>query len=178
VSSPLVLVLGGTRSGKSRFGLKRAAELTADGPATYLGTARPGDPELDERIRGHRRERPTAWATIEVGDDLAGAIRSVDAEGTVLLDGLTLWLSAIAGDVPADVDAILDGPFASALEAIEARTGPTVVVSDEIGLGMVPMDGVARRFGDLLGIAHQRLAARADEVYLVVAGIPMTMRGR
>lgn len=177
MSSPLVLVLGGTRSGKSQFGLKRATELTPDGPVSYLATARPGDPELDERIRGHRRERPGAWPTIEVGDDLAAAIRSVEVERTVLLDGLTLWLSATAGDVPADVDAILDGPFAAALEAIDARTGPTVVVSDEIGLGMVPMDATARRFRDLLGIAHQRLAARADEVYLLVAGIPMTVRG-
>lgn len=178
MSSPLVLVLGGTRSGKSRFGLKRAAELTPRGPVTFLATARPGDPELDERIRGHRRERPGAWTTIEVGDDLAGAIRSVESERTVLLDGLTLWLSAIAGDVPADVDAILDGPFATALSAIDTHTGPMVVVSDEIGLGMVPIDAVARRFRDLLGIAHQRLAARADEVYLLVAGIPMTVKDR
>lgn len=176
MSSPLVLVLGGTRSGKSRFGLKRAAELTLDGPVTYLATARPGDPELDERIRGHRRERPSGWPTIEVEDDLAAAIRSVDAERTVLLDGLTLWLSAVAGDMPADIDAVLDGPFASALETIDARSGPLVVVSDEVGLGMVPMDAAARRFRDLLGIAHQRLAARADEVYLLVAGIPVTVK--
>ena len=176
MSSPLVLVLGGTRSGKSRFGLKRAAELTPDGPVTYLATARPGDPELDERIRGHRRERPSGWPTIEVEDDLAAAIRSVDAERTVLLDGLTLWLSAVAGDMPADIDAVLDGPFASALETIDARSGPLVVVSDEVGLGMVPMDAAARRFRDLLGIAHQRLAARADEVYLLVAGIPVTVK--
>jgi adenosylcobinamide kinase/adenosylcobinamide-phosphate guanylyltransferase len=178
VSSPLVLVLGGTRSGKSRFGLQCAAELTPEGRVTYLATARPGDPELDERIRGHRRERPAGWPTIEVGDDLAAAVRSVDAERTVLLDGLTLWLSAIAGNEPADVDGILDGPFASALEAIDARPGPMIVVSDEIGLGMVPMDAAARRFRDLLGIAHQRLAARADKVYLLVAGIPMTVRNR
>lgn len=172
-----MLVLGGTRSGKSRFGLQRAAELASEGPVTYLATARPGDPELDERILGHRRERPTGWPTIEVGDDLAAAIRSVDTERTLLLDGLTLWLSAIAADVPTDIEAILDGPFASALEAIDARSGPMLVVSDEIGLGMVPMDATARRFRDLLGMAHQRLAARADEVYLLVAGIPMTLRG-
>ena len=172
-----MLVLGGTRSGKSRFGVRRAAELTPNGRVAYLATARPGDPEMDERIRGHRRERPTDWATIEVGDDLAAAIRSVDAAGAVLLDGLTLWLSAIAGDAPADIEAILDGPFASALETIHARAGPMVVVSDEIGLGMVPMDAAARRFRDLLGIAHQLLAARADEVYLLVAGMPVTVRG-
>jgi len=177
VSSRLVLVLGGTRSGKSRFGVRRAAELATDGAVTYLATARPGDPELDERIRAHRRDRPGGWSTVDVGDDLAATIRSAGASSTLLLDGLTLWLSAIAGDLPADVDAILDGPFAAALEAIDAHQGAIVVVSDEIGLGMVPLDPVGRRFRDLLGIAHQRLAARADEAYLLVAGMPLKLRG-
>jgi adenosyl cobinamide kinase/adenosyl cobinamide phosphate guanylyltransferase len=176
VTARLVLVLGGTRSGKSRFGLRRAGELANGGPVTYLATARPGDPELDDRIRRHRADRPADWPTIDVGTNLAADVRRVPATSTILLDGLTLWLSAVAGDDPADIDAILDGPFAAAVDAFRDRSAPVVVVSDELGLGMVPMDPVARAFRDLQGIAHQRLAAEAHEVHLLVAGIPLTLR--
>lgn len=178
MSRRLVLVLGGTRSGKSRFGLARAQELSAGKPVSYLATARAGDPELDDRIAGHRRARPDSWPTIEVGDDLAAAIRGTEPKVTLLLDGLTLWLSAVAGDAPADVDAILDGPFAGAVEAIRERQGAVVVVSDELGLGMVPLSPVGRAFRDLQGLAHQRLATDADEVHFLIAGLPLTLRDR
>ena len=178
MSDRLVLVLGGTRSGKSRFGLARALELAGSKPVTYLATAWPGDPELDRRIAGHRRERPASWPTVEVGADLAAAIRSVDRATPILLDGLTLWLSTVVGDADADIDAVLDGPVARALEAIRERTGPVIVVSDEVGLGMVPMDPGARGYRDLLGIAHQRFAGEADEVHLLVAGLPLTLKAR
>lgn len=176
--SRLVFVLGGTRSGKSRFGLVRATELAEGGPVTYLATAIRGDPELDERIAGHRRARPPHWPTVEVDRDLAATIRACDPERTLLLDGLTLWLSTLTShgeDV--DIDAILDGPVAAAITAIRERTAPVVVVSDEIGLGMAPMHAGARAFRDLLGITHQRLAAAADEVHLMMAGLPLTMKG-
>jgi adenosylcobinamide kinase/adenosylcobinamide-phosphate guanylyltransferase len=176
VTARLVLVLGGTRSGKSRFGLRRAREIANGAPVTYLATARPGDPELDDRIRRHRAERPLDWPTIDVGPDLATDVRGVPPASTILLDGLTLWLSAVAGDDPVDVDAILDGPFTAAVDAFRERSSPVVIVSDEIGLGMVPIDPVARAFRDLQGIAHQRLAAEAHEVHLLVAGIPLTLR--
>jgi adenosylcobinamide kinase/adenosylcobinamide-phosphate guanylyltransferase len=94
----------------------------------------------------------------------------------LLIDGMMLWLSAVAGDAPADVDAILDGPVAAALDAIEERGGAVVVVSDELGLGMVPLDPQARAFRDLTGIVHQRLAAAANEVHFMVAGLPLTLR--
>ena len=176
MSERLVLVLGGTRSGKSRFGLARARELSNGESVAYLATAWPGDPELDDRIRRHRLERPPSWPTIEVGHDLAASIRAAGPTATVLLDGLTLWMSAVAGDEPADVDRLLDGPVAAALAAVRERPGPVVMVSDEIGLGMVPLEPVSRAFRDLLGIAHQRIAAAADEVHLLVAGIPLTLR--
>jgi adenosylcobinamide kinase/adenosylcobinamide-phosphate guanylyltransferase len=178
VTDRLVLVLGGTRSGKSRFGLRRARELAKGMPVTFFATARPGDPELDDRIRRHRLERPADWPTVDVGDDLAADVGCVADSATILLDGLTLWLSAIAGDELADIDAILDGAFADAVEALRERPGPAVIVSDEIGLGMVPLDPLARAFRDLLGIANQRLAAAADEVHLLVAGLPLTLRNR
>ncbi len=92
------------------------------------------------------------------------------------MEGLTLWLSALVGDDPVDPDPILDGPVASALAAIGRHDGPVVVVSDEIGLGMVPMHPGARSFRDLAGLVHQRFAAQADEVRFVVAGLPLVLK--
>jgi adenosyl cobinamide kinase/adenosyl cobinamide phosphate guanylyltransferase len=170
VSRTLVVVLGGTRSGKSRFGRERAAALAAGGPVTYVATAEAGDPELDDRIRRHRLDRPVEWQTIEAGFDLAAAIRAVEPETTILLDGLTLWASLALADDPSMLDAVLDGAFTDVLGAITDHDGGVVVVSDEIGLGMVPLDPLGRAFRDLLGIAHQRLVARSDEAWLMVAG--------
>lgn len=176
MSSRLVVVLGGTRSGKSRFGRDRAAAFAGNGGVVYLGTIVAGDAELDERVRRHRLDRPAEWTTLEVGTDLAGAIRSVAPGTTILLDGLTLWMSLVFGDDPGPIDDVLDGPFADALEAIDARDGPVVVVSDEIGLGLVPLEPLSRAFRDLLGIAHQRLVARSDEAWFMVAGRPLALR--
>jgi adenosylcobinamide kinase/adenosylcobinamide-phosphate guanylyltransferase len=141
-----------------------------------LATAIPGDPELDRRIERHRRDRPSSWPTVDVGTDLAGALRRTDATDPVLVEGLTLWLSVLAGDDPVDPDPILDGPLAAALDAIRARPGPVVIVSDELGIGLAPMHAGARSFRDLAGLAHQRVAAVADEVELVVAGLPLRLK--
>lgn len=177
MAAPLILALGGTRSGKSRFGLATTRRLAGDGRAWFLGTAWSGDPELDDRIRRHRLERPGDWPTVEVGTDLAAAIAATEPAEPVLVDGLTLWLSALLGDDVPAIDPILDGPVAAAYAAIEARPGPVVVVSDEVGLGIVPMHPNARAYRDLVGIAHQRLAAVADEAYLFVAGLPVRLKG-
>jgi adenosylcobinamide kinase/adenosylcobinamide-phosphate guanylyltransferase len=178
LSRRLVVVLGGTRSGKSRFGRDRAIALAGGGPVTYVATAMPGDDELDDRIERHRRDRPAEWHTIEAGHDLSTAIRSVPAGTTILLDGLTLWASLALADDPSRVDAVLDGAFSDAVGAIADHDGPVVVVSDEIGLGLVPLDPVGRAFRDLLGIAHQRLVARSDEAWLMVAGRAIDLAAR
>jgi adenosylcobinamide kinase / adenosylcobinamide-phosphate guanylyltransferase len=175
VSDFLVVVLGGTRSGKSRFGRDRATALAGGGPVVYVATALPGDPELDDRIRRHRADRPGEWETIEAGHDLAAAIRGVAPGTTILLDGLTLWASLALGDDPARVDEVLDGPFADVLAAIADHADPVVVVSDEIGLGLVPLDPLGRAFRDLLGITHQRLVAGSDEAWFMVAGRAMAL---
>src|SRR5688500_15756468 len=98
MATPLILAIGGTRSGKSRFGLAATRRLADGGRAWFLGTAWAGDPELDDRIFRHRRERPAAWPTIDVGMDLAAALARTDPSEPVLIDGLTLWLSTLLGD--------------------------------------------------------------------------------
>jgi adenosylcobinamide kinase/adenosylcobinamide-phosphate guanylyltransferase len=173
----LILALGGTRSGKSRFGLATTRRFAGEGRAWFLATAWAGDDELDDRIRRHRAERPADWPTIEVRDDLARAIAETTPSEPVLLDGLTLWLSTLLGDGTPDIDSILDGPVAAAYHALADRRGPAVVVTDEVGLGTVPMHPNARAYRDLVGIAHQRLAGMSDEAYLLVAGLPVTLKG-
>jgi adenosylcobinamide kinase/adenosylcobinamide-phosphate guanylyltransferase len=178
MADPLILALGGTRSGKSRFGLAAASRLAGDGGRVwFLATAWPGDPELDDRIARHRAARPASWPTIDVGADLVAALVQTAPEQPVLIDGFTLWLSTLLGDDVADIDLLLDGPVAAALAAIDARPGPVVVVSDEVGSGIVPMHAGARAYRDLVGIAHQRLAESADDVSLLVAGLPIILKG-
>ena len=117
MASPLILALGGTRSGKSRFGLAATRRLAGDGRAWFLGTARAGDPELDDRIARHRQDRPVGWPTIEVGADLVAALAQTDPAEPALIDGLTLWLSTLLGDEVPAIDPILDGPVAAGFAA-------------------------------------------------------------
>jgi adenosylcobinamide kinase / adenosylcobinamide-phosphate guanylyltransferase len=175
LSRPLVVILGGTRSGKSRFGRDRAAELAGAGPVAYVATALPGDAELDRRIALHRADRPAGWTTIEPGPELVDAIRGIAPGTTILLDGLTLWLSQLLDEHAPDAMAVADGPLDDLRAALGAHEGPAVVVSDEIGLGAMPMQPLARAFGDLLGIAHQRLVDDADEAWFLVAGRPIRL---
>lgn len=177
MAAPLLFALGGTRSGKSRWGLAATRRLAGEGRAWFLATAWSGDPELDERIARHRRARPTDWPTIDVGTDLVAALAATDDSDPVLIDGLTLWLSSILGDEPAPIDDLLDGPVAAALAAIRERPGPVIVVSDDVGGGIVPMHPLARAYRDLAGIVHQRLAAEADHAVLLVAGLPVWLKG-
>ena len=170
MSRPLVVFLGGTRSGKSRLGRDRAAALAGGRSVTFVATALPGDPELDERIALHRRDRPPGWTTIEAGRDLVEAIAAIDPDATLLLDGLTLWVSLLVEGDASDVASIVAGPIAAFRAALAAHRGPAVIVSDEVGLGIVPADALSRRFRDVLGIAHQQLVEDADEAWFTVAG--------
>jgi adenosylcobinamide kinase/adenosylcobinamide-phosphate guanylyltransferase len=161
-----VLVLGGARSGKSGF----AESLVADAAQVeYVATGRalPDDAEWTERIRVHQARRPAGWRTTETGD--LAAVLSADGP-PVLLDSITTWLSGLL-EAP-DVDRATDALVA----AWAACTREVVAVSDEVGLGVVPATEQGRDFRDRLGALNQRLAAGADEVHLVVAGIPMRLR--
>ena len=173
-----ILVLGGSRSGKSAY----AESLLADGAAVdYVATAadRPGDEEWTRRVAAHRARRPSAWRTIETGD-LAGVLA---AEGPpVLIDSITTWLARVLDDTdywsaPAAHPPPAYPERAEQLCALWGSTGRHVVaVSDEVGSGIVPKTESGRRFRDQLGELNQRLAAAADEVYLVVAGVPLRLR--
>ena len=156
----ITLVLGGARSGKSA--VAEACAARAAPPVTYLATGVATDEDMAGRIAAHRARRPSGWSTVEAPRDLPGALRALD--GTVLLDALGTW---VAGAGPDFVD---DDAVDGLCRALAERPGDTVVVSDEVGLGVHPSSEVGRRFRDVLGEVNQRVAAVADEVLLVIAG--------
>ncbi len=165
----LALVLGGARSGKSRHA---EGLITARPPPwVYVATAAAQDDEMRERIAAHRARRPDGWRTVEAPLALDDALDRVPT-APVLVDCLTLWLTNLMlgeHDVEAATRALERG--------LERRAGLTVLVSSEVGLGIVPEHALARRFRDAAGSLHQRLAARADHVVLVAAGLPLTLKG-
>lgn len=160
----IALVLGGTRSGKSAVAESMAARLAGpDGAVTYVATAQldPSDADHAARIEVHRARRPASWSTVECTDpaDLPGALRA--ATGVVLLDSLGTW---VTGHRHLDPDV---GPL---IDALRARPGTTVVVSEEVGLAPHAPSELGRRFADALGQANQAVSAVADHALLVVAG--------
>jgi adenosylcobinamide kinase / adenosylcobinamide-phosphate guanylyltransferase len=165
----LTLVLGGARSGKSRHAEALVTALPQ--PWLYVATGEPRDNEMAARIAEHRARRVAEWQTIEAPRDLAAALARVPAGATVLVDCLTLWLTNVmlAG---ADVESEI-----IRLEQILIdRTGPVILVANEVGLGIVPENALARRFRDVAGRLNQRLAALADRVVLLVAGVPVKVK--
>jgi len=166
----VTLVLGGARSGKSAYAERLIA--ARDGAPVYIATAEPGDDEMAERIAAHRARRGEGWRTIEAPIELAGALRAEARPGNaVLVDCLTIWLSNLlfaARDIDADMAGLMD-----ALSEVE---GPVVLVSNEVGLGIVPENALARAFRDHAGRLNQMVAQAADEVVLVTAGLPMTLK--
>jgi adenosylcobinamide kinase/adenosylcobinamide-phosphate guanylyltransferase len=169
-SGSVVLLLGGARSGKSRLAQARAEAEAGD--LVYLATGQPFDAEMAERIARHQSERGPRWRTVEVPLDLAEAIERESVSGRVLLvDCLTLWLSNVMlGDH--DVSAA-NGRL---LEALARSAGTVLLVSNEVGMGIVPENALARRFRDEAGRLNQRVAAAADEVLLVAAGLTVRLK--
>jgi adenosylcobinamide kinase/adenosylcobinamide-phosphate guanylyltransferase len=165
----LTLVLGGARSGKSRYA--EGLITPSPPPWVYVATAEALDAEMAERIAVHRSRRGAAWQTVEAPHDLAGALATVVADAAVLVDCLTLWLS---NRVLAN--AAIDAEIERLERALEERTGPVVLVANEVGSGIVPDNALGRRFRDLQGALNQRLAARADRVVLMVAGLPLVLK--
>ena len=176
------LILGGARSGKSALAERLADEsglsvlylATATATRTGTGTGATGDAEMAERIRRHRERRPPHWGLIEEPQRLAAALQREAGDGRCLLvDCLTLWL----GNLMAMDDAILQAEQQALLDGLERLPGHIILVSNEVGLGIVPMNATARRFRDLAGRLHQQLAARCDRVVFTVAGLPQILKG-
>lgn len=171
----VTLVLGGCRSGKSRHALERAEALPA-ARRLYLATCVPRDAEMQERVRRHRVERGASWATREEPLDLAGVVAAEAHPGQVLLvDCLTLWVSNLLLE-NAD-EAGVDQAAAGLVAALERAGGPVILVSNEVGLGIVPDNPLARLFRDCAGRVNQMVAACAATVVWTVAGIPVVVKG-
>jgi adenosylcobinamide kinase / adenosylcobinamide-phosphate guanylyltransferase len=162
----LTLLVGGARSGKSRL----AARLAQDSgrPVIVIATGQPGDEEMAERIRRHQRERPPEWTTVEEPLDLEAALRDAAGDGFVIVDCLTLWVANLLDE--GQTDEAIEVLAALAVDHAAARHGPTVVVSNEVGLGIVPMHPVGRRYADLMGRVNTRWARAADRTLFMVAG--------
>ncbi len=168
----LIFVLGGARSGKSTFALQRGK---AQSPRAFLATAEPLDSEMALRIQKHKRSRGRGWTTFEIPTRLAEWL--TDEGGgysSVVVDCLTLWLNNLLREKVRPAQALTH--VRKFLRAIRASSGQVVVVSNELGLGLVPGDAVSRSFRDLAGRMNQLVASEADEVYFLVSGLPLRLK--
>jgi adenosylcobinamide kinase/adenosylcobinamide-phosphate guanylyltransferase len=175
----LTLILGGARSGKSAHAQQLAA--TRGRSVLYVATAEAGDDEMTARIAAHRAERPSHWQTLEAARHVGAAVRGLSAD-VVLIDCLTLLASNVIAVLPEPVSeaqamAALEPEIDELLRAYAAADGEWIIVSNEVGLGVVPAYPLGRAYRDALGRANQRLAASADEVLFLVAGLPFRLNG-
>jgi adenosylcobinamide kinase / adenosylcobinamide-phosphate guanylyltransferase len=171
----ITLVLGGARSGKSRWAQEQAARFPR---VTYLATAQAGDSEMREKIARHRKERPSIWRTVEVPTDLPRTIRSESPHADVLLiDCFTLYVANVMRTGKKS-DAHNGSRVRELRDAIDSSITSIIAVSNEVGSGLVPTFRSGRVYRDMLGQLNQAIAAIADNVVLMVAGIPFSVKGR
>lgn len=166
----ITLVTGGAKSGKSRHaeGIVKASGLLS----IYIATGQALDDEMADRITAHKIQRGDGWQTIEEPLDLCGALVRTDGQGIRLVDCLTLWLSNL---FVAEVD--WDARLAEVLEVLQTQQSPVVLVTNEVGGGIVPMSDMGRRYRDASGVMNQRIAEVADAVLLVTCGLPLSLKG-
>lgn len=175
-----LLITGGSRSGKSKFA-ENQAELLG-GQVVYLATAEAGDSEMMERILKHQQRRSTDWVTVEAPLDVVGTLERFQTGYTILVDCLTMYLSNLYFKYESTVK-IEELPqrihkeIAHLAEVITSSAANLIIVTNEVGWGIVPDNPLARAFRDLAGLSNQQIAAVCDEVYLVVSGIPMKIKG-
>lgn len=177
----IILVLGGAKSGKTAWALKEAerrlampqnlSDVTMGFRALYVATAQPLDSEMHERIQRHREERGALWDTLEEPLDLPTAFYKAAGYPVVLVDCLTMWISNLMAKQRS-----VDQSFVELCNMLRQMPNQVILVSNEVGLGIVPDNPLARRFRDLAGRLHQDIAAIADEVFFVAAGIAMKMK--
>lgn len=163
-TAAFVVLLGGASSGKSALAVQWGRAYA--GPVTFIATAEPGDDEMRERIRRHRDDRPAGWTTIEEPRRVVATLAEAAGDALVIVDCVTLW---VANQLDrSDADVLADA--GSLADAASARSAPTVVITNEVGMGIVPADPQTRRYRDLLGAVNAALAARATRALLLVAG--------
>lgn len=186
----LILLLGGARSGKSAYGEKLAAQIAGETPVLYIATAIPGDDEMRERIARHQASRPSQWLTVEEPLNPAAALQSTPTSvalldcitllvGNLLLDGTNYDSEFDAFDESqferAAAEALVDHAITALLDTWRAHTTTLILVSNEVGMGLVPPYPLGRVYRDCLGRVNARLAAAADTVLLMVAGLPVEL---
>lgn len=173
----LTLITGGVRSGKSRVALELARQTDISGPKCFLATAEPLDQEMKARIAKHQEERANDFLTIEEPLYLANAMETAQKESSLLLvDCLTLWVNNLLYHFAAEPD-VIQHEIRSFLEAVSLRKSEMIVVTNEIGLGLIPHDPLSRRYLDELGNLNQSLARLSDEVIFMVSGVPAWIKG-
>ncbi|MFZ5647040.1 MAG: bifunctional adenosylcobinamide kinase/adenosylcobinamide-phosphate guanylyltransferase [Bacillota bacterium] len=179
----VVLVLGGSRSGKSLFAERLAARM--GGPVTYMATLDAGDGEMERRVAAHRERRPAEWITVEETRNIPGKVLEAGkGSGVLLVDCVTGWLSNLLldGDLPrpgssgAEKEVYIESRVKELAAAVRQCRSSVVLVSNEVGMGMVPPYPLGRIFRDIAGNANRILALAADEVYLVVAGLAVEIK--
>jgi adenosylcobinamide kinase/adenosylcobinamide-phosphate guanylyltransferase len=175
LTSKITFVIGGCRSGKSRYALTLAEGRQRE-PRVYVATCRPEDEEMRRRAAAHQAERGDRWITEEVPVHLPEALWSLrQTAGVVLVDCLTLWVSNLM--LAAEEPEAASGAAEQLVSALGPEGCPVVVVSNEVGTGIVPENRLARQYRDLVGAVNQKVAACADTVVLMVAGIPVVVKG-
>jgi adenosylcobinamide kinase/adenosylcobinamide-phosphate guanylyltransferase len=169
----LTLITGGTRSGKSRLAVRLASEK--EGAVTFVATLIPGDEaEMRERVKRHRADRPADWETVEEGRNLARVFEGAIWVDTVVVDCLTLYVSNLLLDGCSDEEILKN--VARACERMKRSSAEIILVTNEVGWGIVPDHAMGRRFRDVAGLVNQKVAESADEVYLVSCGIPIRIK--
>jgi adenosylcobinamide kinase / adenosylcobinamide-phosphate guanylyltransferase len=182
MAGKLTLILGGARSGKSAYAQQLAAQAAS---VLYVATAEAGDEEMADRIAAHRSERPDTWLTLEAPLGTGAAIRQAEAQfgpALILLDCLTLLANNVLIPLPEPIstrvaESALAAEVDGLLSAFESGHAEWLIVSNEVGLGLVPPYPLGRAYRDALGRANQRLAVRANRVLFMVAGLPMVVKG-
>jgi adenosylcobinamide kinase/adenosylcobinamide-phosphate guanylyltransferase len=175
-----ILILGGARSGKSRLAVELAQKR--GGHVLFVATAEARDDEMKQRIAAHRQVRPAGWKTLEAQTHIGKLItQNIGRAGTVIIDCITLLVNNIFEPYEDEADAkqlekAVETEIKELLGAIDKSEALFIIVSNEVGLGIIPADRVSRLYRDMLGRANQMLAAHADEVYLLVAGLPVAIK--
>jgi len=170
-----VFVTGGCRSGKSKYALQTAEKIGAT-RRIYIATCVPQDDEMKQRVTQHQKQRSRTWVTVEAPLDLPRSIaENSPAADVMLIDCLTLWMSNLL--MEARDEAVLKNKIEQLVRALAQADCPVVVVSNEVGTGIVPENRLARQFRDIVGWLNQSVAARAHRVVWMVAGIPVTIKG-